>query len=82
MKGRLVWGNCLKYLKRGWNRKRGGKTEILKRGEAWSSGGCPKNWGLERPYELWFIFIDQTAKRFTTTANLRLLLNRFKLYIN
>ena len=24
-----VWGTCLKYLKRGWNRK-GGKTKILK----------------------------------------------------
>ena len=25
-------GNCLKYLKRGWEEKRGGKTKILKGG--------------------------------------------------
>ena len=26
-------GNCLKYLKRGWNRKDGGETKILKVGQ-------------------------------------------------
>ena len=52
-------GNCLKYLKRGWNgggtEKRGGKTMILKRGSQLSQGvGALKKGegGLEPPYEL------------------------------
>ena len=36
-------GNCLKYLKRGWNRKEGRGSKDLK-----------KVGGLETPYELWY----------------------------
>ena len=28
-------GGCLKYLKRGWNRKEGRETKILKRAASW-----------------------------------------------
>ena len=47
-------GNCLKYLKRGWNRKEGrGNTKILRKaGRAGSRGGYLKKRGLEPPYEL------------------------------
>ena len=38
-------GNCLKYLKWGWNRKEGGGTKILKRGKAGPRGGCLKKGG-------------------------------------
>ena len=39
-------GNCLKYLKRGWNKKEGGETKILTRGlQAGSRGKCLKNRG-------------------------------------
>ena len=34
-------GNCLKYLKRGWNRKEGRENKDLKNeGQAMSRGGC------------------------------------------
>ena len=37
------WGNCLKYLKRGWNRKEGsGNKNFKKRGQAGLMGGCLK----------------------------------------
>ena len=48
------WGNCLKYLKRGWNRKegragkRGGETNILKRGvdkQVQGVGDSKSGWG-------------------------------------
>ena len=46
-------GNCLKHLKRWWEKKRGGKTKILKRGYKLGQGvGALKSWGLEPPYEL------------------------------
>ena len=46
-------GDCLKYLKREWNRKDGRKTKILKRGgQARSMSGCLKKGELEPPYEL------------------------------
>ena len=45
--------NCLKYLKRGWNRKEGrGNKDFKKGGQAGSRGGCLKKGGLEPPYEL------------------------------
>ena len=31
MVGWIRCGNCLKYLKIGWNRKKGGETKVLKR---------------------------------------------------
>ena len=39
-------GNCLKYLKRGWNRKEGrGKKDFEKGGQAGSRVGCLKKGG-------------------------------------
>ena len=37
-------GNCLKYLKRGWNRKEGKGNKDFKKveGQTWSRGGCLK----------------------------------------
>ena len=53
------WGNCLKYLKRGWKGKKGRGNKDFKKGEdklgqgvgALKSGGG----GLEPPYELWLL---------------------------
>ena len=36
------WGNYRKYLKRGWNRKKGRGNKDFKKGEAGSRGGCLK----------------------------------------
>ena len=48
-------GNCLKYLKRGWNRKEGkGNKDFKKGGKAGPRGGCLIKGELEPPYELWF----------------------------
>ena len=52
-------GDCLKYLKRGWNGKEGGETMILKKGDKLGQvAGALKKGGLEPPYELckgcWF----------------------------
>ena len=52
-------GNCLKYLKRGWNRKEWrGNKDFKKGGQAGSRGGCLKKGGGDAgtPYELWLIF--------------------------
>ena len=39
-------GNCLKYLKRGWNRTEGrGHKDYKKEGQAGSRGGCLKKVG-------------------------------------
>ena len=39
-------GNCLKYLKKGWNSKEGKKHKNFKKGgQAGSSGGCLKMGG-------------------------------------
>ena len=47
-------GNCLKYLKRGWNRKEGRENKDFKKGgQAGSRGGCLRMGGLKPPYELW-----------------------------
>ena len=50
-------GNCLKYLKRGWNKKDGRGNKDFKGGggggQAESRSGClKKGRGLEAPYEL------------------------------
>ena len=46
-------GNCLKYLKRGWNRKEGKiNKDFKKEGQAGPRGGCFKKGGLEPPYKL------------------------------
>ena len=44
-------GNCLKYLKRGWNRKEGrGNKDLKKEGQTGSRGGClKKGKGAETP---------------------------------
>ena len=48
--------NCLKYLKRGWNRTEGrGHKDYKKEGQIGSKGGCLKKVegeGLEPPYKL------------------------------
>ena len=49
-------GNCLKYLKRGWNRKEGRENKYFKKGTGVKLGqrvGALKKGGLEPPYELW-----------------------------
>ena len=54
-------GNCLKYLKRGWNKKDGRGNKDFKRGGGGGGGGgqaesrsgrLKKGRGLEAPYEL------------------------------
>ena len=47
-------GNCLKYLKKGWNRKEGrGNRDFKKGGQAGSGDGClKKGRGLESPHDL------------------------------
>ena len=53
-------GNCIKYLKGGWNRKEGRGTKIFKKGRGWGGGGSKlglgvdalKKVGLEPPHEL------------------------------
>ena len=46
-------GNCLKYLKRGWNRTEGRGHKDFKKGKIGSRGGCLKKGGsLEPPYKL------------------------------
>ena len=45
-----VGGNCIKYLKRGWNKKEGRETKILKRGcKQGQQVGALKEGGLEPP---------------------------------
>ena len=52
-------GDCLNYLKRGWNRKEGRGNKYLKKGgggwQAGPRGGCPIKGGgvLEPLYKLW-----------------------------
>ena len=49
-------GNCLKYLKRGWNSKEARGNKDFKNGwgggQAGSRGGCLKKEGAGTPYEL------------------------------
>ena len=46
---KVRWGDCLKYLIRGWNRKEGRGNKDLKKGTSWVKGGGV----LEPLYELW-----------------------------
>ena len=58
----LGWGTCLKYLKRGWNRKVGRRNKYFKRGDKLGQGvGALKVEGLEPPYKLWYCF-DNVSK--------------------
>ena len=46
-------GNCLKYLKRGWNSKEArGNKDFKNRGASWVKGGCLKKEGARTPYKL------------------------------
>ena len=36
---KVRWGDCLKYLIRGWNRKEGRGNKDLKKGTSWVKGG-------------------------------------------
>ena len=47
-------GNCLKYLKRRWNRKKGrGNKDLKKGGKLGQRVGALKRGGLEPPYKPW-----------------------------
>ena len=49
-----VGGNCLKYLKRGWNRKKSRGHKDFKNGSKLGQGvGALKRGRPEPPYELW-----------------------------
>ena len=50
-------GNCVKYLKRGCNRKEGrGDKDFKREGDKLGQGvGALKKEGLEPPYKLWGI---------------------------
>ena len=51
-----VGGNCLKYLKRGWNSKEGTGNKDLKEGAKLGQGGGDlKGEGVEPPHQLWTI---------------------------
>ena len=56
-------GDCLKYLKREWNRKEGrGNKDFKKWGQAGSRGECLKKRGWNSlSYELWEIIIVPTS---------------------
>ena len=56
-----VRGNCLKYLKSGWNKKWGGRTGL--------SGGCLKKVGLELPYKLWIYQHIHAISMLSTQSN-------------
>ena len=53
------WGNCLKYLKMGWNRKEGRGSKDLKReGGIGSKDGCLKKKGAGTPLQTMVAFIQ------------------------
>ena len=61
--------NCVKYLRRAWNRKEGRGNKKIKKGggQAGSRGGClKKGGGLEPPYELWLSLLSKLGKSFKT----------------
>ena len=63
-------GNCLKYLKRGWNRKEGREPKILKRGTR--GVGALKKGGLEPPYKLFthtYIYCISSNKHRTSSKH-------------
>ena len=52
-------GNCLKYLKRGWNRKEGrGNKDFKKVGQAGPRGGCLKKGGAGTPLQTMGMHIE------------------------
>ena len=54
-------GNCVKYLKRGWNRNVGrGNKDFKKEGKLGQGvGAFKKKGGLEPPYKLWRVLDDE-----------------------
>ena len=51
----MVGGDCLKYLKKGWNSKEARGNKDFKNevgGQSGSRGGCLKKEGAGTPYEL------------------------------
>ena len=63
-----VGGNCIKYLKRGWNKKEGRETKILKRGcKQGQQVGALKEGGLEPPYKLWSSTKQVSLSGYSTT---------------
>ena len=65
-------GNCLKYLKRGWNRKEGKGHKDFKKGGGGKLGqwvGALKRGWLEPPYELFHVFLGFYCKVLYFGAN-------------
>ena len=53
-------GNCLRYLKREWNRKEGKGHKAFKKGggklgKGMGAGCLKRGGGVEPPYELWVV---------------------------
>ena len=57
-------GNCLKYLKRGWNRKEGRGNKDFKKGEQAGSrvGALKRGVGTGSPYKLWSLYFLLTKR--------------------
>ena len=64
---RVGW-NCLKYLKKGWNRKEGRQNKNLKKGVCKLGQGVGAlKWGkLEPPYKLWS-GVDEIVHPYSST---------------
>ena len=54
-------GNCVKYLKRGWNRKEGRGNKDFKKGDKLGQGVGALKRGLEPGYELWYSGVVRIA---------------------
>ena len=71
-----AWGNFLKYLKRGWNRKEGRGNKDFKKGggQAGSRSGCVKKererggWNPLTNYELVRTFKQKIGASFKVSA--------------
>ena len=77
--------NCLKYLKRRCNRKEGrGNKDIKKKGgQDGSKSGCVKKGGLEPPYELWLLSLQNEVglspfKKFVLFVSMKIVLKTMK----
>ena len=59
-------GDCLKYLKRRWNRKEGRGNKNLKkgRGQAGSRGGCLEKRGAGTPLRTMTLYSISAIERF------------------
>ena len=60
--------NCVKYFKRGWKKKREGKTKILRTEVSWVKGWMPYKEGRGPSYEL---CLSKTLLQFTSIFSLK-----------